>query len=69
MCHISPTAAVLGLLVTIMGGGFIAWHMWCFDRFQCLRYTKKDSFRWFILWMLNFALVFVSDRYRWMGRS
>jgi hypothetical protein len=46
MCHSSPAAQMLGLMVTTVGMGFVLWHMWCFDRFGCLVFRRRDAFRW-----------------------
>ncbi|KAK4690022.1 hypothetical protein P7C73_g89, partial [Tremellales sp. Uapishka_1] len=57
MCHSSPTAQILGSLVTIAGSCFIAWHIYCFDKGRCLLYKRQDAFRWIIMWMLICSLV------------
>lgn len=46
MCHSSPAAQMLGLMVTTVGMGFVLWHMRCFDRFGCLVFRRRDAFRW-----------------------
>jgi hypothetical protein len=56
MCHMSPTAQILGLLVTIITTIFTGWHIYCFDRGRCLLFSRKNLFRWAILQMLAVAL-------------
>ena len=46
MCHVSPTAQILGLLVTLIGGSFVVWHILCFDRGRCLIFSRRNMFRW-----------------------
>ena len=60
MTHMSPTAQILGLLVTIITTLFTGWHIYCFDRGRCLLFSRKNIFRWTILQMLAIALCCVS---------
>ncbi|EIW71140.1 hypothetical protein M231_01775 [Tremella mesenterica] len=57
MCHQSPAATALGLVVTIGGVMFAFWHIWSFDRGRCLIYHRRGAFRWVITWMLILSLI------------
>ncbi|RSH92298.1 hypothetical protein EHS25_008713 [Saitozyma podzolica] len=51
---------MLGLMVATVGMGFVLWHMWCFDRFGCLVFRRRDAFRWVILFIaFNGIMVFI----------
>ncbi|WVF69659.1 hypothetical protein IAT40_004438 [Kwoniella sp. CBS 6097] len=50
MCHESPSAQFLGAMVTILGDVFVIWHLWRYDKFRCLLFTKRSAFRFIIVW-------------------
>ncbi|WWC59596.1 uncharacterized protein I303_102154 [Kwoniella dejecticola CBS 10117] len=51
MCHESPSAQFLGALATILGDFFVLWHLWKYDRFRCMLFSKRSAFRFIIVWM------------------
>ncbi|KAL7419427.1 hypothetical protein Q5752_006265 [Cryptotrichosporon argae] len=57
MCHQTPTSQLLALLVCVFGLTYNTYHIWRYDRFRCLRFTKRDAFRWLILQLLNLSTV------------
>ncbi|WRT64654.1 uncharacterized protein IL334_001588 [Kwoniella shivajii] len=57
MCHESPTAQFLGALATILGDVFVIWHIWKYDKFRCLLFTKRNAFRFIIVWMFVISSV------------
>ncbi|WVQ98181.1 hypothetical protein IAU59_005303 [Kwoniella sp. CBS 9459] len=50
MCHESPSAQFLGAMVTILGDVFMVWHLWRYDKFRCLLFTRRSAFRFIIVW-------------------
>ncbi|WVW78300.1 hypothetical protein I302_100254 [Kwoniella bestiolae CBS 10118] len=57
MCHESPTAQFLGCLATILGDLFLIWHLWKYDKFRCMLFSKRSAFRFIIVWMFVISAI------------
>ncbi|KAH9981558.1 hypothetical protein BJV74DRAFT_887515 [Russula compacta] len=40
MCHLPPATYLVWSTLSIMLGFFLIYHLWCFDRFKCLRWNQ-----------------------------
>ncbi|WWC68085.1 uncharacterized protein I206_102004 [Kwoniella pini CBS 10737] len=60
MCHESPSAQILGALATILGDIFVLWHLWKYDKFRCMLYTKRNAFRFMLSAPLQWMFIISS---------
>jgi len=43
MCHSTPATYLVWSLLSCLLGVFLIYHLWCFDRFQCLRWNQGSQ--------------------------
>ncbi|KAI0253703.1 hypothetical protein BJV78DRAFT_1360034 [Lactifluus subvellereus] len=43
MCHFTPAAYLVWSVLSCLLGMFLVYHLWCFDRFRCLRWNQGSQ--------------------------
>ncbi|KAH9976362.1 hypothetical protein BGW80DRAFT_1168046 [Lactifluus volemus] len=43
MCHFTPATYIVWSILSILLGIFLVYHLWCFDRFRCLRWNQGSQ--------------------------